>query len=403
MSAWTFVRRPNDHPLVAKDPTPTQWAATVLQQLGIPQSPGAVQALTGWARAEGGHWNNQARFNPLNTTQPEPGYTKTGAQGNIGSYTSWQQGVDATVKTLTNGRYAPILSALKAGDANRVGQAIGQTPWGTNGGLVQRVIAGTPAVQGAQPFDIGAGTSAAPPPSNAVSALTSSSPSPSQGSPGAALALQLASSRRQAPQGSALQAPAVTAGPVISDAYKALGATRGPAARPDVSALISAAATIGQATPPSPTADSSAPLPAAPGPGDGQTTAAGVSPHAKPGDPVVSGKQSVGGEHATSGLAGYPAHDFFAPAGSHAVAPVSGTVVKLSGHDPANGPTNGPHGPLGWSAYIKGDDGRTYFLTHMGSRNLKVGETVKQGQIIGTVADYDKYGTPSHIHMGVSG
>jgi murein DD-endopeptidase MepM/ murein hydrolase activator NlpD len=103
------------------------------------------------------------------------------------------------------------------------------------------------------------------------------------------------------------------------------------------------------------------------------------------------------------GLAGYPAHDFFAPSGSHAVAPVSGTVVKLSGHDPSQGPTSGPHGPLGWSVYIRGSDGKTYYLTHMGARNVKVGQRVRQGQIIGTVADYAKYGTPSHIHMGVNG
>lgn len=135
----------------------------------------------------------------------------------------------------------------------------------------------------------------------------------------------------------------------------------------------------------------------------GSKVMAGISPRARPGDPVVSRKQSVGGEHETAGLAGYPAKDFFAPAGTHAVAPVSGRVVKLSGHDPAEGPTNGPHGPLGYSVYIQGEDGRTYFLTHLGSRNVKVGQRLKQGQIIGTVADYDKYGTPSHIHQGVHG
>jgi hypothetical protein len=219
MSAWTFVRRPNDHPLVAKDPTPTQWAATVLQQLGIPQSPGAVQALTGWARAEGGHWNNQARFNPLNTTQPEPGYTKTGAQGNIGSYTSWQQGVDATVKTLTNGRYAPILSALKAGDANP-----------------RRDQPARPA--------------------------------------GRSRRLQQAERRR----------------------------------------------------------------------------------HAR-----------------DRGLAGYPARDFFAPAGSHAVAPISGKVIKLSGPRPAQRPDAGTARPARLVGLHQGLDGKTYFLTHMGSRNVKVG------------------------------
>jgi hypothetical protein len=69
----------------------------------------------------------------------------------------------------------------------------------------------------------------------------------------------------------------------------------------------------------------------------------------------------------------------------------------------AQGPFEGPHGPLGWSVYIQGADGRTYYLTHMGSRNVKVGQTVRQGQQIGTVANYAKYGTPSHIHMGVNG
>lgn len=121
----------------------------------------------------------------------------------------------------------------------------------------------------------------------------------------------------------------------------------------------------------------------------------------KAGVPVI-GLTSEGGEHQTDGLAGFPAHDYFAKPGSTAVAPVSGTVIKLSGHDPKNGPTNGPHGPLGWSVYIRGDDGRTYFLTHLGSRAVKLRQKIRAGTPIGTVANYDKYGTPSHIHMGVS-
>jgi len=115
----------------------------------------------------------------------------------------------------------------------------------------------------------------------------------------------------------------------------------------------------------------------------------------------VAHMTSEGGQHPTAGLAGYPARDYFAKPGTAAVAPVNGTVVRLSGHDPAQGPTQGPHGPLGYSVYIKGDDGHMYFLTHMGKRNVKPGQRVRSGQKIGTVANYDKYGTPSHIHMGV--
>src|SRR2546429_3801731 len=126
------------------NPTRHQWAATVLRALGIHQTPGAIQALVGWAKAEGGHWNNDARYNPLNTTQPMPGAGNTGTQGNIKVFRSWDQGIQATVKTLTNGRYGSILNALRAGDPARVAQAIGSSPWGTSGALAQRTIPGTP-------------------------------------------------------------------------------------------------------------------------------------------------------------------------------------------------------------------------------------------------------------------
>ncbi len=123
--------------------TPEQFAVSVLKGLGIKPSRGAVQAMVGWQKAEGGHWNNDARHNPLNTTQPEPGAGNTGTQGNIKVYTDWGQGVKATVTTLKNGRYQPILDALAQGNPSGVAQAIGQTPWGTGGGLVARTIAGT--------------------------------------------------------------------------------------------------------------------------------------------------------------------------------------------------------------------------------------------------------------------
>lgn len=125
-----------------------QWAAALLKALHIHQTPGAVQALTGWENAEGGHFHNDAHFNPLNTTQNEPGAGNTGSQGNIKQYKNWQQGIQATVETLRNGRYNGILGALQSGDPTAVANAIGQTPWGTSGGLVQRTIANTPRVAG---------------------------------------------------------------------------------------------------------------------------------------------------------------------------------------------------------------------------------------------------------------
>lgn len=134
----------------------------------------------------------------------------------------------------------------------------------------------------------------------------------------------------------------------------------------------------------------------------------GRVPGARPGDPVIGTDPSSNGPphgisetHETSGLPNYPAKDWFAPAFSPAVAPVAGVIRRFSGHDPAEGPPGGPHGPLGWSIYLAGDDGNDYFLTHMNSRNVSVGDRVVQGEQIGTVANYDKYGTPSHIHQGI--
>jgi murein DD-endopeptidase MepM/ murein hydrolase activator NlpD len=110
---------------------------------------------------------------------------------------------------------------------------------------------------------------------------------------------------------------------------------------------------------------------------------------------------SIGVEHPTAGLEGYPAHDYMADAGSPVVAPVGGTIVRFSGHDPAGGPVNGVHGPFGWSEYLQGDDGHLYYLTHLGSRSVTVGDKVKAGQVIGTVGDYSRWGGASHVHEGI--
>jgi murein DD-endopeptidase MepM/ murein hydrolase activator NlpD len=112
-----------------------------------------------------------------------------------------------------------------------------------------------------------------------------------------------------------------------------------------------------------------------------------------------------GGRHNTDGLAGYPAIDFFAAPGSPVIAPESGRIERFSGHDPAEGPPLGVGGPLGWSIYLRGNSGTTYFMTHLGTRTVKVGQVVGEADKIGTVADYDKYAGKgfSHCHCGVHG
>ena len=126
----------------------------------------------------------------------------------------------------------------------------------------------------------------------------------------------------------------------------------------------------------------------------------GVSRNTFPGSPIP-GTRHMPPDHPTAGLAGFPGRDYFAPGGSPCVSPAAGKVVRLSGHDPRNGPPDGPHGPFGWSVYIDADDGKTYFLTHMGSRTVAVGDRVAQGERIGTVGNYDQWGGTDHIHMGI--
>jgi hypothetical protein len=104
--------------------------------------------------------------------------------------------------------------------------------------------------------------------------------------------------------------------------------------------------------------------------------------------------------HQTAGLAGYPAQDIFGTPGEAVLSPVDGIVTRLSGKSPSLGAYQGAGGPFGWSAYITGADGRSYFLTHFGSLGVRAGQRVTRGQPIGTVGDYPG-ATPDHIHEGV--
>lgn len=109
---------------------------------------------------------------------------------------------------------------------------------------------------------------------------------------------------------------------------------------------------------------------------------------------------SVSTQHPTAGLAGYPAHDWFAPAGSVVVSPADGIVSKLSGHDPADGPLSS-HGAFGWSVYVSTVAGVDYYLTHLATRFVTLHARVVRGQRLGTVAPWHLHGLPDHVHMGV--
>jgi cell wall-associated NlpC family hydrolase len=126
--------------------TPQTFATALLQKLGAPATPQNVSSLVGWQAREGGNWNNTAKYNPLNTTQKEPGSGDTGSQGDIGVYKNWGQGLKATVDTLNNGDYGDIVGALKSGKGLS-GSLAGLHTW-SGGGYSS--IDGSPTVTAAK-------------------------------------------------------------------------------------------------------------------------------------------------------------------------------------------------------------------------------------------------------------
>jgi hypothetical protein len=111
-----------------------QWAHDFLNRLGMPETADNVRAITAWEQAEG----TAAHFNPLATTQSgfagETGFNSVGVK----NYATYEDGLAANVRAITNGLYGNILAALSAGNnAMAVGQAIANSPWGTHGGVVR--------------------------------------------------------------------------------------------------------------------------------------------------------------------------------------------------------------------------------------------------------------------------
>ena len=353
------------------------WMASYLKAGGYPDTPQNRAFLSSWQRWEGGATNNNARFNYLNTTWNAPGATSINSVG-VKAYNSLAQGASAWAATLRhNSNYAGLDAGLRAGNPYTKASIPGLSTWlsgspnSPSGAAYATRVLGTRLAKA--PVSPSQGTGASGGVKTSPTALATSAAGPDAGQAlrsmvaSALLAQSGATASGDLMGGSDLMALALARQQLMA-AHQTYGA------QPQQSGgLVQSRPSVRSST--------GGPF--------------------KVGDPVLGGT-SIGGLHQTEGLPGFPAHDYFAPAGSSVVAPIGGRVVRLSGHDPAQGPIEGPHGPLGWSVYIQGSDGRTYYLTHMGSRNVKVGETLRPGQVIGTVADYAKYGTPSHIHMGVN-
>jgi hypothetical protein len=305
-----------------------------------------MQGMLGWEQAEGGHWHNSARFNPLNTTLPMPGAGNTGTQGNIKSYRSPRQGVRATVRTLRNGNYGAIIQALKAGDPSRVAAAIDSSPWGTHGSLISSTISSAPRHAGGGGPVVSGGN-----PAGGATGGSQNGSAPALGgaesNPMAQALLARLSQPKQLPQSAGLQAPSFSASVKLPDAFKGVANSGGGGTqKQSVSQLLAASRAVADI--------SGAPQAQLPGqkgkPGRGGTAPGGrVKGDVFRGSPLP-GVKPHSSTHDTAGLPGYPAFDYMAPAGSVVVAPVNGKVIKLSGYNPKLGAVQGAGGPLGCCA-----------------------------------------------------
>jgi len=114
--------------------SPDAWAKAMLVALNAPVSTDSMDALKTWARFEGGHYKNSASYNPLNTTYELPGSKGMNSVG-VKAYASWDDGIKATVASLTGKRaeergYAAIVEALrKGGDKDTILAAINKSAW----------------------------------------------------------------------------------------------------------------------------------------------------------------------------------------------------------------------------------------------------------------------------------
>jgi hypothetical protein len=113
--------------------TPADFAQAVLSRLGLPTSANNVAALVSFQAHEGGHMANSAAYNPMNTTLKMPGSRVAPGFSSppIQAYSSWDEGIEATAKTLAQKNMSAIFSSLsKSASADDTLRAVAKSPWG---------------------------------------------------------------------------------------------------------------------------------------------------------------------------------------------------------------------------------------------------------------------------------
>lgn len=132
----------NDYKIINPSSSDNNFYSEVLKKIGAPKTPQNLLYFYAWRQAEGA----KSTFNPFNTTQAKEGSTfwnclkrKEGkCLGGVRNYKTESDGIDATAKTITNGRYGCILDSLKKdiGAVNIATKCSSDLKtWGTGGGI----------------------------------------------------------------------------------------------------------------------------------------------------------------------------------------------------------------------------------------------------------------------------
>ena len=104
---------------------------SILKCLGAEPTKSNMLFMYAWRQAEGG----KAKNNPFNTTLKIPGATNYNSVG-VKNYSTQEEGIDATCKTLKNGRdkygYDKIIDGLKNDvGLSKLSDAVVSSKWGT--------------------------------------------------------------------------------------------------------------------------------------------------------------------------------------------------------------------------------------------------------------------------------
>jgi CHAP domain-containing protein len=111
--------------------TPHGWARDILKRVGFPVTTNNMTSVLAWEYAEGGHFHNAARFNPLNTTMAHATYGSINGVG-VATYPDYETGMRETIATLKLPAYAKIRADLNASaPPATTAAAISASPWGT--------------------------------------------------------------------------------------------------------------------------------------------------------------------------------------------------------------------------------------------------------------------------------